>query len=193
MRAPRRAIDVLKCSIVDAGTTCIVNASNSSAALGSGVSGAIRDECGGAEFQREITEQLDNDLDGVLEEGDCLVTSSGTSTRFKVVLHVQAVDYRGIRGAPVTSLEKIQMATVAALREASGLAETGQDGVSVAFPLLGAGAGGLGAAASVRAMVGGLKEFFGDEPDAPIARIVFAVPEDDKHALCERLVRSLFY
>lgn len=83
-------------SLVDPaiGAHAVVNASNPSVALGSGVSGALREACGGTAFQQELRERLEENFDAELEPDDCLVTSAGTSTAFRWVLHVPAVDYR---------------------------------------------------------------------------------------------------
>ncbi|MBX3129334.1 MAG: macro domain-containing protein [Polyangiaceae bacterium] len=83
-------------SLVDPaiGAHAVVNASNPSVALGSGVSGALREACGGTAFQQELRDRLEEDFDAELEPDECLVTSAGTSTAFRWVLHVPAVDYR---------------------------------------------------------------------------------------------------
>jgi O-acetyl-ADP-ribose deacetylase (regulator of RNase III) len=196
----KRRIEVRACSIVDGGTTCIVNASNDSASLGSGVSRAISNECGGSILQDEMRRRLEEELDGVLEEGDCLVTSSGPSKKFEFVLHVAAVDYRrtkarlGVGGAEptVTSPARIKACTVAALRAAADLAEREGRSMSVTFPLLGAGAGRHPPAVVIEAMIGGMRELFRESPDAAIDAVVFAVPEPDRFATCDRLVRSAF-
>jgi len=194
----RRNIVVLQCSVTDGGTECIVNASNTSAALGSGVSRAISDECGGSVLQAEMREKLVEEFDGVLEEGDCLVTSAGTSSRFKHVLHVSSVDYRGtkaVQGAngvvvTVTSPARIQSCTEAALAAAADLARDRNAPTSITFPLLGAGSGGVAPAAAMRAMLAGLRAYFSADPEAPIERIVFAVPESDRHEICSRLATA---
>ena len=179
----------------------MVNASNDSATLGGGVSRALAVECGPT-LQEEMRQKLSDEFDGVLDEGDCLVTSPGASSRFRFVLHVPAVDYRSTKARlgrepsgverTVTSLERVQACIEAALRAATDLAAREGTPFSVAFPLLGAGAGGLPVAAVCRAMIDGLRSFFGDDPDATIDRVVFAVPEEDRFAICQRMVTSAF-
>lgn len=177
-----------------------MNASNDSATLGGGVSRALYNECGGDVLQREMKQKLEDELDGVLDEGDCLVTSAGTSKRIRHLLHVAAVDYRGTRARlgpsgfekTVTSPQRIQTCTEAALRSAADLGTTEGKSVSLAFPLLGAGAGGLPVAVACRAMIAGLRDFFAESPDAPIDLVVFAVPEPDRFEICSRLVSSAF-
>lgn len=196
----KRLVAVHACSIIEAGTTCVVNASNDSATLGGGVSRALFEECGGSELQDEMRAKLEEEFDGVLDEGDCLVTSAGSSTKFRFVLHVPAVDYRGTRaraGAAgiektVTSPDRVQACTEAALRAARDIAIQEDGPISVAFPLLGAGSGGLPVATVCQSMIAGLRSFFAEAPEAAIDHVVFAVPEPDRFALCERLVTAAF-
>lgn len=194
----RRRIEVRACSITETGADVVVNASNDSATLGGGVSRVLFSECGGATLQEEMIQKLADEFDGVLDEGDCLVTSAGTSTKIRHLLHVPAVDYRGTRaklGATgvektVTSPERIQACTEAALRAAADIFKEEGRPISVAFPLLGAGAGGLPVAVVCRSMIEGLRSFFPEAPDAAIALVVFAVPEPDRFEVCSRLVSS---
>lgn len=195
VRRMLRRVEVEPVSIVDAGMLAVVNASNPDAALGGGVSRALFDACGGDVLQREMREKLEQEHDGVLEPDDCLITSGGTSSRIRYVLHVASVDYRGVRARidangralhSVSSAERVAIATEAALRAAASLPEAEGDGITLAFPLLGAGSGGLGPLASLGAMVQGMKAFFHEQPDAKITHIVFAVPEPERAAQCKR-------
>ena len=192
----KRSIEARQCSIIEAGTDCVVNASNDSATLGGGVSRALFDECGGRVLQEEMKTKLQEEHDGLLEEGDCLVTSAGTSTRVRFILHVPAVDYRGTRARlgddverTVTSPERVQACVEAALRAAATLAAREDHSPS---PLLGAGAGGLPVATVCQAMISGLRSFFHERSDAPVSSVVFAVPEPDRYAVCARLLKSAF-
>jgi O-acetyl-ADP-ribose deacetylase (regulator of RNase III) len=193
-------IEVRACSITETGAAVVVNASNDSALLGGGVSRALFVESGGHVLQDEMRKKLEEDFDGALEEGDCMVTSAGTSTKMRHLLHVPAVDYRGTRARPsasrvegtVTSPERVKVCTEAALRAASDIATKEGKPVSLAFPLLGAGAGGLAVAVVCRSMVDGIRDFFAASPDAPIERIVFAVPEPDRFDVCSQLVSAAF-
>lgn len=165
----------------------VVNASNPSVALGSGVSGALREACGGVAFQQEVRERLEEDFDTELEADDCLVTSAGTCTAFRWVLHVPAVDYRKRdpeTGGP-SGPRRVRACVRAFLDAATSLAiENALAGQFVlATPLLGAGAGGLGPIASLDAMMGSVHEYLrgssAEERDA-LAKLVFVVlrPED---------------
>lgn len=62
-------------SITNCPTMCIVNSSNTSIGLGSGVSSAIRQACGGVEFQQECREVLYEQFDGILPQGEVAVTT----------------------------------------------------------------------------------------------------------------------
>lgn len=195
-----RRIEVRACSITETGASSVVNASNDTASLGGGVSRALSDECGGPLLQAEMKQKLDNDFDGALDEGDCMVTSAGTSTKFRHLLHVPAVDYRGTRarlGASgvertVTSPERIRACTQAALRAAADMAKEEGMGVSVAFPLLGAGVGGVPVVTVCHSMIAGLRDFFAESQEAAIDLVVFAVPEPDRFEVCSRLVKAAF-
>lgn len=177
-------------------TECLVNASNETATLGGGVSRALHDECGGKLLQDEMREKLEAEFDGLLEEDDCLVTSAGSSKRFRYVLHVPSVDYRGPKARlgprgevvhTVTSVERIKSCTMAALGAAVAIAREEGVATSVAFPLLGAGSGGVPVGAACRAMAEGVRAFFADEPDVPLALVVLAVPEHDRWLVCRRV------
>jgi O-acetyl-ADP-ribose deacetylase (regulator of RNase III) len=195
-----RRIEVRACSITETGAAVVVNASNDTARLGGGVSRALFNECGGPALQAEMNQKLEDDFDGVLDEGDCLITSAGTSTKIRHLLHVPAVDYSGTRarlGASgversVTSPARIQASTEAALRAAADIAKEEGTVVSIAFPLLGAGAGGVPVVAVCHSMIAGLRDFFAESPEAGIDLVVFAVPEPDRFEVCSRLVKAAF-
>ena len=167
-----------------------MNASNAAAALGSGVSRAIFEECGGLVLQKEVRERLEEDLDGELGPGDCLVTSGGTSTRLRHVLHVASVDYGAAREGVVSTPARVARATAAALERAAGLG-TAAAPTRIAFPLLAAGHGGLSASVSLKAMVDGMKWFFHESPEAAIGCIVLAVPEPEKYDLARTRLEQL--
>ncbi len=195
-----RRIEVRACSITETGAAVVVNASNDTARLGGGVSRALFNECGGPALQAEMNQKLEDDFDGVLNEGDCMVTSAGSSSTIRHLLHVPAVDYSGTRarlGASgvertVTSPERIQACAEAALRAAAEIAKGEGNPISVAFPLMGAGAGGLPVVVVCRSMIAGLRDFFAESPTAAVDLVVFAVPEPDRFEVCSRLVKAAF-
>jgi O-acetyl-ADP-ribose deacetylase (regulator of RNase III) len=143
-------VTALNVSLVDPelDAHAIVNASNPHVGLGSGVSGAIRDACGGVAFQREVRRRWEEDFDQPLEADDCLVTEAGTADWLRWVLHVAAVDYKHPdpeTGGP-TGPSRVRQCFGAALDEACLLARendlTGE--LILGTALLGAGHGGLG-------------------------------------------------
>jgi O-acetyl-ADP-ribose deacetylase (regulator of RNase III) len=152
-------------SIVDPaiGAHAIVNSSNPELGLGSGVSGAIREACGGAAFQIEVRRAWEEEFGEPLEADDCLVTSAGSATAFRWVLHVAAVAYR--RRDPETGgssgPSRVEACTRAALREAARLANEHDliGSLVLAMPLLGAGHGGLGEIQSAAAMMKAISVF----------------------------------
>ena len=157
----------------------VVNASNPQVALGSGVSAAIRAACGGAAYQAELYEALEEQFGQELGPGDCLVTGAGTSTAFRWVLHVPAVDYghRDPETGGSTGPSRIRACTTAALEGARELGRSEKRPVSLAIPLLGAGAGGLGPVPSAEAVLGAVRTFLerhGQEA-VSIDRLVVAV------------------
>jgi O-acetyl-ADP-ribose deacetylase (regulator of RNase III) len=171
-------------SLVDArlGAHAIVNSSNPEVGLGSGVSGAIREACGGASFQCHVRERLEEEYGEPLGAADCLVTGAGTAIAFRWVLHVPSVDYR--RTDPETGgstgPSRIRACFDAALTEAAVLARGhGLAGQFVlAAPLLGAGHGGLSPITSLdvmmRTLADNLREHRGSEREV-FHRVVFAV------------------
>ncbi len=145
----------------DVGAHAIVNASNPHVGLGSGVSGAIREACGGVSFQQEVRAIWEDEFDEPLQAGDCLVTGAGTATAFRWVLHVPTVDYKvpDPQTGGVTSPARIRKCVSAVLEEAVVLSESHhlQGRFVLAMPLLGAGHGGLGEVAAVAAMLSGFR------------------------------------
>jgi O-acetyl-ADP-ribose deacetylase (regulator of RNase III) len=167
-------------SVTDAlGVDAVINACNPELGLGSGVSGAILAECG-AGFQRDVRERLADELDAPLGPDDCLSTGAGPSERFRWVLHVASVDYR--RPDPETGAytgpARIRRCMAAALGEATWLAgDHGITALAIAAPLLGAGHGGLGPAASLEAMMTAIRGHIDDRGWA-LGELVIACPEE---------------
>lgn len=196
----KRNVEVRSCSITEAGVDVVVNASNEGARLGGGVSRALFEECGGAVLQDEMARELEAKYGDVMDEGDFIVTSAGTSKKFQYIVHVPAVDYRGPRARlvasgvekTVTSPERIRACTEAALRASADVALMIQTPVSVALPLMGAGAGGLPVGVVCHAMVAGLRDFFAESSETAVSEVVFTVPERDRFETCIRIVSSAF-
>lgn len=191
---PVTFIDTFVGSLVspELGAHAIVNASNPELGLGSGVSGAIREACGGVEFQHEVRRAWADQIEEPLEAEDCVVSGAGTATAFRWVLHVAAVDYRkrdpqtGGSSGPA----RVRACTQAAIAEAVHLARTndliGQ--LILGVPLLGAGHGGLGHVASAGAMMEALANAPGR---ADVGGVLFAVLKE-QHALVVRHAAERF-
>ncbi len=90
----------------------------------------------------------------------------------------------------MSSAARVSKCTQAALERAAELGMPDAP-ARLAFPLPAAGHGGLGAGSSLEAMVGGMRAFFRKHPDAPIAAVIFAVPEADKYELVKRGLEQL--
>ena len=170
-------------SIVDPalGAHVIVNASNPGVELGSGVSGAIRDACGGAAFQANLKEAWDDEFGEPMTPDDCLVTSGGTAAHIRWVLHVPAVDYkhRDPETGRATGPTRVTTCTRSLLREAAQLAHEHdlQQELVVGVVLLGAGAGGLGEVDSADAMMSAIRAAC--EAGSPIKELRFAVLKNE--------------
>jgi O-acetyl-ADP-ribose deacetylase (regulator of RNase III) len=185
MSAPKIRVSTYTGSIVDRAVDAhaIVNASNPSVGLGSGVSGAIRDACGGASFQVTVREALEAEFGEPLSAEDCLVTTAGTCDSFRWVLHVPAVDYtrRDADTGGVTGPTRVASCLRAALEEVATLARLNDlsGRFRLATPLLGAGHGGLGVVVSADIMMGALRAWALAHHDAsPLAEIRFVVLDD---------------
>lgn len=164
----------------------ILNASNPHVALGSGVSGAIAEACGGVNYQAVVRTVWEDEFDEPLQPGDCLVTGPGHATAFRWVLHVPAVDYR-VRDPETggsSGPSRVRACTRVALDRAAELAKTHdiKGRFVLGVPLLGAGHGGLGEVASAGAMMEAIQS---TPAAASLGCVRFAVLE-------ERLERLVF-
>lgn len=129
-------------NLVEENATFIVNASNTELTLGSGVSHAFSEHCGGAKYQQELYE-IKKKL-GVIEQGDVILSSSGSATNFKYALHLAVMNYSDSSKPPYPSYIQIQRALNAILNivEERVKKENIQN-PKLVLPLLGCGIGGL--------------------------------------------------
>jgi O-acetyl-ADP-ribose deacetylase (regulator of RNase III) len=140
-------LSVKQGNVVEENADFIVNASNTTLRLGSGVSMCFAKHCGKS-LQAEMT-QLFNQLsesDQLLHKGDVVVTGPGEATNFKHAVHVATIDYnRGVhRTKTRPTLPDIEQALEhieSVLIEYSTKHQISQ--VRIATPLLGCGVGGL--------------------------------------------------
>lgn len=170
------------------GAHAIVNASNAEVALGSGVSGAIREACGGKQYQALVREQFEDEYGRPLEADECLVTGSGICGAFRWVLHVPSVDYRHPdpeTGQP-SGPARIRRCTAAFLEQADGLATANrlEGKLIVGAPLLGANHGLQGDVSSADQMMTSISLY--DRPDVGVAEVRFAVLQQEGARLIER-------
>ncbi|MCI4438073.1 MAG: macro domain-containing protein [Ignisphaera sp.] len=119
----------------------IVNPANRYLVMGGGVAGAIKRK-GGEEIEKEARRYAPIDI------GQAVVTSAGR-LKCRAVIHAPTVETPGGSSSP----EYVYRATLAALRIAK---ERGFK--SIAFPLMGAGVGGLTPEQSVEAMAKAFEE-----------------------------------
>jgi O-acetyl-ADP-ribose deacetylase (regulator of RNase III) len=119
----------------------IVNPANRYLVMGGGVAGAIKRK-GGEEIEKEARRYAPIDI------GQAVVTGAGR-LRCRAVIHAPTVEAPGGSSSP----EYVYKATLAALRVAK---ERGFK--SLAFPLMGAGVGGLTPEQSVEAMAKAFEE-----------------------------------
>jgi Predicted phosphatase homologous to the C-terminal domain of histone macroH2A1 len=135
------AIDVKLGDITEFNGDAIVNPANTLMIMGGGVAGAIKRKGG------EIIE-LEAKKHAPVPIGEAVVTTAG-NLKCRYVIHAPTVKYPGSR----SSFEQVYEATKAALLKAK------QHGLkSVAFPLMGAGVGGLKIEESVDAMIKAFEE-----------------------------------
>lgn len=151
----RVRVEFVQGSLTDGRELVLVNASNTNARLGSGVSGAIRRACG-LHFQAEILEALQSRFGGPMPPGEVLLTTAGSHRTAKWVAHVAVMDYRkGMSPQSFPTLDTIRQGC-ARLWE---VLETvpGAEPLSVAMVAVGAGTGDLSVAESTRVAAETLK------------------------------------
>lgn len=143
-----RTFSVAMGSLTAGAEALLVNASNTNAELGTGVSGAIRAACGPG-YQRMLTDTLQARFGGALEPGQVFITDAGTHPTARYVAHVAVMDYReGFTGSSYPSLELIETCYRNLWDALEALPD---ERVSVALVALGAGTGNVGLNNSVRA------------------------------------------
>ncbi|MCX6076704.1 MAG: macro domain-containing protein [Campylobacterales bacterium] len=129
-------------NLIEENATFIVNASNTELTLGSGVSHAFSEYCGGTEYQKELYE-LKKKF-GVIEQGDVLLSSSGSAINFKYALHVAVMNYSDSSKPPYPSYVQIQRALNSILNIVEERVKDEKIlNPKLVIPLLGCGVGGL--------------------------------------------------
>jgi O-acetyl-ADP-ribose deacetylase (regulator of RNase III) len=139
--ATERRVLVTQGSLTEGTETLLVNASNTNARLGSGVSGAIGAACG-LGFPEMILSALNARHGGPMSPGAVFITDAGTHPTARYVAHVAVMDYRqGFTAASYPTLDRIRECCVNLWREIEELPE---ESISVAMVALGGGTGKLG-------------------------------------------------
>lgn len=123
--------------------TFIVNASNTKLILGSGVSMAFKRHCGN-ELQQEMFKKLEN-IEGILNQGDVVATSSGKATNFMYALHVAVMNYNGgvKYDEKLPTLSIIQVALQNIENYLKWYWNEKKESMKLVLPLIGCGVGGL--------------------------------------------------
>jgi O-acetyl-ADP-ribose deacetylase (regulator of RNase III) len=181
-------IEVAQGSLTDGDELVLVNASNTHVTLGSGVSAAIRQACG-HEFQRQIEQALREKFGGPMEPGRILVTDAGAHPRAKWVVHVAVMDYRSGARSAAPSLDLIRTGCEKLWDAIETLSE---QPLSVAMVALGAGAGGLDFAESMRIGCETLKAHAAIHRDTRIARVAFYAFSPAELRLAQEGVKKVF-
>lgn len=163
-------IELKQGSLTDGDETVLVNASNTNAQLGSGVSGAIRQACG-PRFQAEILEALKAKHGGPMKPGALLVTNAGAHPRAKWVVHVAVMDYRG--GFDAGSFPSLDLIRTSCERLWDAVDALPGGPHSVAMVALGAGTGNLGVAEPTRVAAETLKAHLAIHTASRIERVAF--------------------
>ena len=133
-------------SLTDGDESVLVNASNTNAKLGTGVSAAIHQACGPG-YQEMLFAELERQFKGSMKPGQVMMTDAGTHPRAKFVAHVAVMDYReGFTGSSHPTVDVVRTACER-LWDAVELLSGPQ---SVAMVALGAGTGNLGVAEPIR-------------------------------------------
>jgi O-acetyl-ADP-ribose deacetylase (regulator of RNase III) len=156
-------------SLTEGAETVLVNASNTNVALGTGVSGAIRQACG-AGYQDHIARAMKDRFGGPMEPGDVLVTDAGNHPTAKWVVHIAVMDYReGFTGRSFPTLELISKACT---KLWPAIEEIGSP-VTVAMVALGAGTGQLGVRDPTRIACETLSRHLAATPASRIEGVTF--------------------
>lgn len=149
----------------------LVNASNTNAQLGSGVSAAIRQACGRG-YQEHLEAELQRQFGGPMAPGQVMLTDAGAHPRAKWVVHVAVMDYRdGFGGGSFPTLDTIRAGCEALWPLVEKI--PGDAPQSIAMVALGAGTGGLGVAGPTRLAATTLEEHLARTPTSRIERVTF--------------------
>ncbi|MBB5020940.1 macro domain-containing protein [Desulfurispira natronophila] len=129
--------------------TFILNASNTVLSLGSGVSAAFREHCGGEEYQAYLNQvrRKHEAEHGPVKQGEVIVSGPGQANNFLYAFHAAVMDYSRGRSRPpqmttlvdiLNNINQHLSRFVPKLRS-----EDPQRAIKLVLPLMGTGVGGL--------------------------------------------------
>ena len=156
--------------------TFIVNASNTTLVLGSGVSAAFRKKCG-MQLQQEMFNKLES-LDQKLQKGDVIATSSGDASNFKYALHATVMDYnQGINGKDkLPSIDTINLILNNIEPYLQWYTDNNKDKtMKLVLPLMGCGVGGLNS----KEVLETYKSFFKKESSFDCEVVIYGYSTED--------------
>jgi len=154
-------VEIVKCDITDLDVEAIVNPSNSTGSMGGGVALTIKKR-GGIDIEDEAVRK------SPVKIGDAIITTAG-KLKANYVIHTPTM-----KKPMKTNAENIRKATLAALRKAYE-----KNIRSVAFPLMGAGIGGLSPRTSATTMLNVIQHFLKEHPKAFKRIVVVAYSRED--------------
>jgi len=175
-------------SLTDGHELVLINASNTNAQLGSGVSGAIRQACG-PKFQGQVLEALKAKFGGPMEPGQVLMTHAGAHPRAKHVAHVAVMDYR--QGFGPQSMPTLDTIRTCCERLWSELERLGSN-VTVAMVAMGAGTGNLGVVDPTRITAETLKQHLRAVTNSRLERVTFYGYLPHEYAAMAKVLLPIF-
>jgi O-acetyl-ADP-ribose deacetylase len=163
-------LEVIHGSLTEGKELVLVNASNTSLALGTGVSGAIRRSCGPG-YQELITWELRKSIGASMEPGEILLTNAGKHPTARYVAHVAVMDDR--EGFTENAFPNKDLIVSCCTHLWEKLEQLSLPSLSVAMVALGSGTGRLGARLSVAAACDTLFIHHLKNPFSRIQKVVF--------------------
>jgi len=184
-----RTIRVVEGDLTEGDALVLVNASNTNAMLGTGVSGAIRRACGRG-YQKRLQEALQQRFGGAMEPGQVMITDAGAHPKARWIAHVAVMDYRqGFTGGSYPTLAVLEAGCRNLWQAIEGI---GTRPLSVAMVALGAGTGNIGLRNSVEMACRTLKEHLAANPDSALGDVTFYGYELPEFVVTLEVVRGHF-
>ena len=161
----------------------VVNASNTSLILGSGVSMAFKRHCGHL-LQQQMNEAL-HSIGHPLAPGDVVATAAGKAANFRYVLHVAVINYnRSIsKGNKYPTLQTVETSLHNIEAYLQWYYERHKKRITLAIPLLGCGIGGL----EKEKVIACYNDFFSRNTTFQCNVIVIGYTEEDYRLLTKLL------